>query len=123
MVRGKSRVSFVLAVSAAGLLVAQSARIHPVCWVPAAFLPFVVLVGPGDMKGRVFRALLAVGGIAAFTAVFAGGWIWHVLQSPLADHHLTELTFATCWGKAAGALAVFGPLAILVAAAARNRRP
>ncbi|MFK7989598.1 MAG: hypothetical protein AB8I08_26510 [Sandaracinaceae bacterium] len=72
----------------AGLLVAQAALIHPVCWVAAALLPSVVLVGPGDTRPRLqLTALLTalVAGVVLFTA---GADMIAVLQGSLGDQWL-----------------------------------
>lgn len=60
---------FWIAVLAAGLLVAQSARVHPVGWVGAALLPAVIVFVPGHTRTRVVQAVLATGALAAVVAL------------------------------------------------------
>ena len=57
-------VRFWLSVLAAGLLVSQAARVHPTSWVPAATVPFVLIIQPGYIFKRIRRTFLATLGIA-----------------------------------------------------------
>lgn len=57
---------------AAGLLLSLAVAIHPICWVPAAMVPLVLLVGPGSLKHRALRTTVAyvtVGLVVALTAL------------------------------------------------------
>jgi hypothetical protein len=77
------RDRFLWAVLAAGLLVAQAARVHPTSWLPAAVVPLVLLTQPGRVSGRVLRTTLAAGGIGVVVAVTASGAMWNVYSGPL----------------------------------------
>ena len=60
----------ILGLFAAGLLIAQAARVHPVAWVPAALVPLVLLARPGRPRDRVKRALIAAIAIGLVAAPF-----------------------------------------------------
>ncbi len=68
---------------AAGLLVAQAARIHPTSWLPASVVPLVLLSQPGRVRGRVRRTVLAAGLIGVVVAATALGAMWDVYNGPL----------------------------------------
>lgn len=56
-----------LGITAAALLVAQAARIHPLAWIPCAAVPLVLACRPGALRRRLARtivATLAIGAIA-----------------------------------------------------------
>lgn len=74
--------------AAAGLLVAQAALLHPVCWLAAALVPGVVIVGRGPTGARMRQAALATGVIAAVVLVSAGPDMWAVLTGPFGAHWL-----------------------------------
>ncbi len=102
---------FVLAVTGAGLLVAQVARIHPLLWVGAACLPVVVVVGPGRWRARLVLAGATALGVGVVTAAFAGSTLREVLRGelgrawiPVARGHLVPALVAA--GAALLALAV-----------------
>jgi hypothetical protein len=57
-----------LGLGAAGLLLAQAARVHPLAWVPCALVPLVLLCRPGRPRDRVRRTALAALVIAAVAA-------------------------------------------------------
>lgn len=116
--------SFALAVLAAGLLVAQAARIHPVGWAAAATLPLVLLGGTSSLRLRCWRTLVAGAGIALVTGLAAGEALWETLRGELGDKWGpgTEQGFglghdalvSLAWAAALGAL-------LLVAARRRLR--
>jgi hypothetical protein len=70
-------------VVAAGLLVAQGARVHPTGWLAAAVVPLVLLVQPGRPWARVRRTVLAGLGIGAVVLATSGGALWGVYRGPL----------------------------------------
>jgi hypothetical protein len=75
--------TFVLAVLASGLFVAQAARVHPIGWVPLALVPLVVLLGPGLGKSRLLACAVAGLGIAIVVAVTTGPALWAVVHGTL----------------------------------------
>ena len=77
------RVKFVVAVVCAGLLISQSARVHPVGWLASAFVPIVVLVGEGKLVARLLWAALAGLGIALVVVLSSGGALWDVYHGEL----------------------------------------
>ena len=77
------RGQFPAAVICAGLLISQAARVHPVGWVPSAFIPLVVLVGDGKLGGRVLRTALAGLGIALVVGLTTGTALLDVLYGDL----------------------------------------
>lgn len=82
--RGHLRsLRFVLLVLAAGLVVAQAARVHPCGWIPLATLPAVVAAGPGRWRSRVQAALAAGVGVGLVVMVFSGAELWRVLHGAL----------------------------------------
>lgn len=60
-----------LSVAAAGFFIAQAARVHPYCWIPAAFTPAVLLFGPGPLRRKLRAAALAGLGIGLVVLVCA----------------------------------------------------
>jgi hypothetical protein len=82
----------VVASIAAGLVLAQAARVHPVCWLPCALVPFVVLVGRGEAKERLrttaWVALIVIG----TTLAVSGPALLEVLEGTLGAHWRGELS-------------------------------
>ena len=108
---GASRASlrsprFHLCALAAGLLVAQAARVHPVAWAPAALLPLVVILIRGRLLDRIALAACAAVIIAACVGLFAGPAIKFVLAGRMGDTWGPSLTVSPL-------RRVLGPLAIL----------
>ncbi len=85
-VRPRELRASVLASVAAGLLVAQAARVHPLCWLAAALLPLVVLVGPG--AGRARPAVIGAAVIALTVLATAGLDLYRVVAGPLGESWL-----------------------------------
>lgn len=82
----------VVASIAAGLMLAQAARVHPVCWLPCALVPLVVLVGRGEAKERL-RATAMVALLALLTVfVVSGPALFEVLEGSLGAHWRGELS-------------------------------
>ena len=74
---------------AAGLLVAQAARVHPLCWLPAALLPLAVFVMPAaNWRARALRAGAVAVGIAAIVAATSATVMMDVLGSEVVPHRL-----------------------------------
>lgn len=86
--RARSR-TFLLAGLSSGLLVAQAARIHPVCWVPAALIPVAVFVSAGGRRLRLALASAALIGITV--AVASGPAMLDVLTGSLGHQWLPAL--------------------------------
>ncbi len=72
-----------LAVVSAGLLIAQAARVHPVCWIAAATTPAVLLVTRGRLKTRLKNTVAAGLGIGAVVGLTTGGALYEVVTGPL----------------------------------------
>ena len=77
----RSDARAVLAAACAGLIVAQAARTHPLCWPAAAMLPLVTAVRPGDTRTRLRQTLMTAAVIAVAVVATSGGEMLHVLQS------------------------------------------
>src|SRR5262249_5569701 len=75
---------FALAITSAGLLVAQAARIHPLAWAATTMVPIPLLVGPGSLRHRLRKALLSAVGITLVVVVASGGFLWSATHGPLA---------------------------------------
>jgi hypothetical protein len=68
---------------AAGLIVAQAARVHPLLWLSAALLPGVLLVARGGRSERVAAAALATVIVGIVVALGAVPAMTRVLTGPL----------------------------------------
>ncbi len=105
-VASTSRIELAVATVAAGLLIAQAARVHPVAWVPAALIPSVLLVADGELGVRVRRVAMVAAGIAVLVAITAapamlvvlrgdvGQWMGRVEQPFLSGQFLTLVVVA-----------------------------
>lgn len=90
------RARFALSVVGAGLLVAQSARVNPVCWVPAACIPMVLVARPDAGRARWMLALTATVGVAALVAATSAASMRAVLRGSLGARWLPQaLVLAT----------------------------
>jgi len=74
------------ALLAAGLLVAQAARVHPTGWVPAAFVVIAVALGPGQLRQRAMRTGLAALVVGAVVASVSYPAMADVLSGSLGQH-------------------------------------
>jgi hypothetical protein len=74
---------FWLGATAAGLFVAQAARIHAYSWIPAAASPLVILAGAGRLSRRVRAAATAASIIAVVVALAALPAMLSVLKGTL----------------------------------------
>jgi hypothetical protein len=111
---------FVFASLAAGAVVAQVARLHPLLWPAAALTPLVLLAGDGALRRRVRAAAAAGALIAAVVAVVAGRSMWAALHSDLAARFSPNGE----WGTAARLAVWFPrlvPVWVLAVALARRR--
>lgn len=77
--------SFVLAILASGLFIAQAARVHPIGWVPLALTPLVVLLGPRFGKQRLIACVVAGLGIALVVVVATGPALFAIVRGTLGD--------------------------------------
>lgn len=111
---------FVCASLAAGAVVAEVARVHPLLWPAAALTPLVLLAGDGSLRRRLRAALAASLVIAAVVAPVAGPSMWMALHSDLAARFSPNAG----WGTA-DLLAAWlpWPAAVAVVAVALSRRP
>ncbi len=68
---------------AAGVVLAQALRVHPLGWVPLSFAPAVALLGLGSMKRRVRLTFAAYAIVGSIVLVTSGGALLQVLQGEL----------------------------------------
>jgi hypothetical protein len=80
-----------LASAAAGLLLAQVARVHPVGWVAVAVMPLAHLARRGSLRRGLRHALASGAVIAVVLAAAAGPAIVDVLQGPIGAQYLPEM--------------------------------
>lgn len=80
----------VLAGFAAGLLVAQAARIHPIAWLPAVLVPSPLLFGEGPLRRRMVAAVEAAGLVALAVVTSSGSAMLEVARGPLGERWLTD---------------------------------
>ncbi|MCC6556841.1 MAG: hypothetical protein IT372_28120 [Polyangiaceae bacterium] len=100
------RPGFWIAALAAGLLVAQAARIHPLCWVPAATLPAVVLVQRGRLRRRIALAAASAAVIGVVVGVVALPAMRAVIAGPLGRQWMSDIAVgAGGWAQIAAAAA------------------
>jgi hypothetical protein len=111
---------FVCASLAAGALVAQVARLHPLLWPAAALTPLVLLVGDGVWRRRVRAAAAASGLIAMVVALVAGPSMWAALHSDLAARFSPNGEWGTAL-RLAERLPPFVPVVVVAVALARRR--
>ena len=111
---------FALTAVATGLIVAQAARIHPVCWTAAALVPLALFVSPGAHRDRVLRTLVATALIGAVVALTSGLAMRTVIFSDFGSQWMGRTrpnTLHDLWHRA-------WPLALVgFAAVALSRRP
>ncbi len=121
--RGPADPEFLLCAGAAGLLVAEAARIHPVAWVASATLPLVVAVGGGQLRRRLLDTAVATLVVGVLAAAFAFGVIGSVTTGGVGDDWLPDF-FSRIprsrlhWGLL---FATVGALAIAFGASQRRR--
>jgi hypothetical protein len=106
--------------AAASLLVAQAARVHPLAWIPAAFVPLVLFCRPGRIVDRARRTGLA----AVVIGVVTTPLLLPAMRASLRGHLGTEFLPAVrailgTRGLAAGLVVA---LAIVLAALPATRR-
>lgn len=106
---------FALATLAAGLLMAESMRLHPVAWVASALTPLVLLFAPGSLLRRLRRTLAALALTGLTAALFVVPTMRAVLGSSLgtqwAPRALTTLR-ALAHGAPRAALPTLALLAV-----------
>ena len=71
---------------AAGLLLSLAVAVHPICWVPSALVPLVMLVGAGSMRRRACRTAVAYGTVGAVVVVTALPGVLRVLYGEVGRH-------------------------------------
>lgn len=79
---------FWLPLCAAGLLLAQSLRVHPGAWPAALAVPLPLLFGPGSWRRRVRLAALGLGLIAVVVTLTSAPALAEVLRGPLGQKWL-----------------------------------
>jgi hypothetical protein len=82
---------FLLASAAAGLMLSEAARVHPVGWVAVAAVPLAHLARPGAARRRLRQAAIATATIGAVIAGAAGLAIFEVLAGATGAQYLPEL--------------------------------
>lgn len=93
----------------AGLAIAQAARVHPSCWVPAALLPLAVFVVPAkDARDRLVRAAASAAVVGVVVAVTSLGAMIDVLQSNIVPDRLDRRMGAPPMALVAAAVAAIG---------------
>ncbi len=107
-----------LAAACAGLVVAQAARIHPLCWPAAALLPLVPAVRAGSVRARLREATVAGVVIALVVAATSGGEMLHVLDGSEGQGWLARVDLTETLARNATP----GRLVVLAAAALWLRR-
>ncbi len=106
---------FAASMAAAGLLVAQAARIHPVCWVPAALIPVAVFARVGGRGRRLRLGLATAALIGLVVAASTGPAMLDVLTGSLGQQWLPALfALQSTRSKLVVALAAAGIAALLV---------
>lgn len=95
--RTRRDMIFGLAVVAAGLFVAQAARMHPVIWVASSLSPFVILLVPGRPRERIAQTALAGFGIAIVVAFVAVPDMLQTLAGPLGEQWLGQASGTVQW--------------------------
>lgn len=106
--------TFVASMVASGLLVAQAARIHPVCWVPAALIPVAVFVRVGARARRLRLGLASAALIGLVVAASTGPALLDVLTGSLGQQWLPALlALQSARSKVVVALAVSGLVAVV----------
>jgi len=109
-------VRFWLGAVAAGLLVAQAVRVHPLGWAAATTLPALVLLGTGCLRWRLGRALVAAAVLLAVVIGASGAALVEVATGPFGQQWLPQAGFqpeAPPWGWLL--LAIGGLLLAIVA--------
>ena len=82
---------FVLAQAAAGLALAQVARVHPVGWVAVAVVPLMHLAGRGGWRRAAKHAALSLGVVGAMVALGAGASTLATLHGGTGDQYVPQM--------------------------------
>lgn len=112
--------AFALACAAAGLVLAQAMRMHPVAWVAAALVPSVMLLGPDPLPRRVARTAAGFALAGATCALFALPTVRAVMAGQLGAQWAPRHASAILTAAQRGALPA---LAAAVAAGLLTRSP
>lgn len=112
--------AFALLCVAAGLVLAQAMRMHPVAWVAAAVVPSVMLLGPGSLRRRVTRTAAGFALAGAACALFALATMRAVMGGQLGAQWAPRHAHAMLTAAQRGALPA---LALAVAAGLLARSP
>ncbi|AKT42971.1 hypothetical protein [Chondromyces crocatus] len=120
----RATIAFPLALVAAGLLVAQAARIHPIAWIPGALVPLTTLPGPGPLRRRLAHTALATAVIGLVALLAAGPAVLDIVRGSLGAQWLpasaSPSRHALRWAPAA--IPAVALLAVLLQRRAPNRR-
>jgi len=80
-----------LASAAAGLILSEAARVHPVGWIAVAVVPLAHLARPGAARRRLQQAAIATATLGVVIAAAAGPAIFEVLGGATGAHYVPEL--------------------------------
>ncbi len=108
----RRRWLFLTGALAAGVLVAQAARVHPVGWGPLALTPVAPLCLSGSLRTRIIRTAIIGGCVAVLVLGTSAVEMLKVLAGELGRQWLPQARFS--WDHALPALKLF-PLLWLVA--------
>ncbi|MGE3670863.1 MAG: hypothetical protein AB7K71_14445 [Polyangiaceae bacterium] len=107
----RRRWLFISGTLAAGVLIAQAARIHPIGWAPLACLGFIPLCAPGPTRRIFIRTAIICGVIAVLVSVTSLLSMLHVLTGELGQKWLPATTIR--WERMAKTLALCGVLWVI----------
>lgn len=106
--RGARSPVFALGACAAGLLVAQAARVHPSCWIAAGTIPCALLATRGSLRRRAWLTVVATALVGACVALADGPFMLALLRGGTGQK----------WSPSAAQAALqWAPVALLVALA------
>lgn len=108
---------------AAGLLLSLAVAVHPICWVPSAMVPLVMLVGPGSLRRRALRTAIAYGTVGVVVAATALPGVVRVLQGELGRQWMPRSASSSSFDTDHVLKALLPWLASLVVLLAATRRP
>lgn len=114
--RRAQALRFGLSVVAAGLLVAQAARVTPIGWLPAAAVPLVLLAKPGALAAKIRWTAIAALGIGAIVAATSGPAMASVLRGSLGAQWLPAVRPAVGFAFSHDLQPIHAALAVIAAA-------
>jgi hypothetical protein len=82
---------FLVAHVAAGLLVAEAARVHPVVWIAVAVVPLAHIARAGSPLRSARRAAVGTAIVGGTVAITSGAAILRLLRGAMGDQYLPEV--------------------------------